>query len=248
MAKGIRLQNLSVVLNHRPLLKKVNLDIASGEVMMLMGQSGAGKSVLVKSVLGLIPLTQGHVHIGTQALSANQRPETSFYRSLGVVFQSCALFDSLTVGDNITFGLRASMTSAQRAQTAQSLLTHVELDPALYAVYPNALSGGMKRRVSIARAMATSPSFLFFDEPTEGLDPILSHTISLLIRKVCRQLNATALIICHDVHSALCMGDRIALLHQGQLAWQGAVQEVGTTTHPVMRQFVDLAQWPEHRP
>jgi phospholipid/cholesterol/gamma-HCH transport system ATP-binding protein len=245
---GMCVRDLSIILNQVPVLTRVSFDVAPGEVMILMGQSGAGKSVLLKALLGLLPRSKGDITIGRQSLPIHSEPSMDFYRTLGVVFQSCALFDSLTVGENITFGLRDALDEPQRRAKAAHLLTQVELDPILQDAYPSALSGGMKRRVSIARAVATSPSFLFFDEPTEGLDPILSHHISVLIRKVCRQLKASAIIICHDLHSAITMGDRVALLHQGQLVWSGSASSVAHATHPVMKDFVTLAGWTQTNP
>lgn len=234
---GILAQNIALSLGKRTILRDVSLRIEEGKSLVLMGQSGVGKSVLLRCLLGLLPRQGGLVHMGEYRMCAEApMPPLSFFQRAGVVFQSYALFDSLRVWENIAFRMPGS--DPERRDAAAELLHQVELSDSTLDLYPSALSGGMKRRVSIARAMALSPIYLFFDEPTEGLDPILSQTISCLIRRVIGQLKATAITISHDIHSAMHIGDHIALLDDGVLAWHGTVEELPHTEHPLMRQFI----------
>jgi len=237
---GILVRNIALALGQRSILRDVSLSISPGKSLVLMGQSGVGKSVFLRSLLGLLPRQAGVVQMGQYTMDPDSAmPPVSFFQQSGVVFQSYALFDSLTVWENVAFRIPGS--DRVRRDHAAQLLQRVELPTHTLDLYPNALSGGMKRRVSIARAIALSPKFLFFDEPTEGLDPILSYTISLLIRKVLLELKATTLTISHDIHSAAQIGDHIALLDEGVVAWYGKSNELRRTTHPVMRKFVDCS-------
>jgi phospholipid/cholesterol/gamma-HCH transport system ATP-binding protein len=238
---GIQARNIALALGQRTILRDVSLTVASGKSLVLMGQSGVGKSVLLRCLLGLLPRHKGIVQMGALTMDVDsQLPPISFFQQTGVVFQSYALFDSLTVWENVAF--RTPGSDRARRDHAAQLLHRVEIPSGTMDLYPSALSGGMKRRVSIARAIALSPTYLFFDEPTEGLDPILSHTISHLIRKVITQLKATAITISHDIHSAMQIGDHIALLDDGALAWHGKCNELHRTTHPIMRQFVECTR------
>jgi phospholipid/cholesterol/gamma-HCH transport system ATP-binding protein len=234
---GIQAENIQLSLGQRTILHNVSLTVPKGQSLVLMGQSGVGKSVLLRCILGLLPRQKGLVHID-QYHTTPESPvsNSSFFDKAGVVFQSYALFDSLTVWENIAFRVHGSVS--MRRKRAARLLDQVELSAKTMDLYPSALSGGMKRRVSIARAMALDPTYLFFDEPTEGLDPILSNTVALLIRKVITQLKATAITISHNIHNAVQIGDQIALLDEGGLVWQGKTDALQHTLHPLMRQFV----------
>lgn len=237
---GILARNIVLSLGKKTILRDVSLTVEAGKSLVLMGQSGVGKSVLMRALLGLLPREQGLIDLGGYKTTPEcALPPVSFFQKTGVVFQSYALFDSLRVWENVAFRITGS--DRTRRERAARLLHQVELSDATLDVYPNTLSGGMKRRVSIARSIALSPKFLFFDEPTEGLDPILSHTISLLIRKVITQLQATAITISHDIHSATHIGDDIALLHDGVVGWQGKSSQLHAATHPIMRRFVDCS-------
>lgn len=237
---GILARNLALCLGKNKVLRDVSLTVDPGKSLVLMGQSGVGKSVLVRALLGLLPREKGTVELGNFITTPDSvLPPLDFFQQTGVVFQSYALFDSLRVWENVAFRIKGS--DRTRRERAARLLHQVELSDATLDLYPNTLSGGMKRRVSIARSIALSPKFLFFDEPTEGLDPILSHTISVLIRKVITQLQATAITISHDIHSATHIGDHIALLHDGVLGWHGKSNELHRTTHPIMRRFIEYS-------
>ena len=240
MMIGILARNIALKLGEKTILRDVSLSVPRGKSLVLMGQSGVGKSVLLSALLGLLPREKGVVELGDYTTTPESAlPPVAFFQKTGVVFQSYALFDSLRVWENVAFRITGS--DRTRRERAARLLHQVELPEGTLDVYPNTLSGGMKRRVSIARSIALSPQFLFFDEPTEGLDPILSQTISLLIRKVITQLQATAITISHDVHSATHIGDHIALLHDGTVGWHGQANELHKSTHPIMRRFVECS-------
>jgi phospholipid/cholesterol/gamma-HCH transport system ATP-binding protein len=234
---GIQSHNIALQLGKRTILHDVSMHVPPEKSLVLMGQSGVGKSVLLRCILGLLPRNHGVVQIGPYTMQKESpTPPVDFFQMAGVVFQSYGLFDSLTVWENVAF--RVTGSEKKRRDHAAYLLHQVELSDEILDLYPGALSGGMKRRVSIARAIALTPKYLFFDEPTEGLDPILSNTISRLIRKVITRLKATAITISHDIHNAGIIGDYIALLNDGTMAWQGKTEDLGLTTHPIMKQFI----------
>jgi phospholipid/cholesterol/gamma-HCH transport system ATP-binding protein len=227
--------------NGRPVLENFNLTVEAQESVALMGQSGSGKSVFLKCLLGLYPCDRGTLTIGPYSISRESaKMQEDRFACSGVVFQSYALFDSLTVWENVAF--HSSAPLSQRRDHAISVLERVELKPGVADLYPSEISGGMKRRVSIARAIMHSPSYLFFDEPTEGLDPVFSFTISHLIREVVTQLKATAITITHNLQNACTIADRIVLLDQGQIAWQGPPQHVREASYPLMQDFLK-SQW-----
>lgn len=238
----IHLENVHKSFGAKVVLRGVDLDIFRGESFVVIGQSGSGKSVLLKCLLGLLPVDQGSLRMNNEIIQGETRQQQEKrLHHVGMMFQSSALFDSLPVWENIAFGLiHVRGKSKKEAKTlALEKLSAVGLTKSVGDLYPAEISGGMQRRVALARAIALSPKFLFFDEPTAGLDPIFSALISDLIRKCVTDLGATSLIITHDLKSAQIMSDRIAMLHEGRLIWQGPIKQLHTIDNPVVHQFVE---------
>lgn len=238
MQKGIQIHNLSKSFQKKKVLNGISLNLCPGESLAIMGQSGTGKSVLLKCLLGLMPWDQGQCSIGPWTIGheSDKKQSERFFQS-GVVFQSYALFDSLSVWENVAFRMKGSQ--AEKREKALIFLQKVGLSAETADLYPSEVSGGMKRRISIARAIALSPSYLFFDEPVEGLDPIFAQSISLLIRQVINQLQATSLMITHNLKSAFLIADTIAVLHEGKIIWQGSPEEMKVSSHPFVQAFLD---------
>ena len=207
-------------------LNGVNLDVYKGESVVIIGGSGTGKSVSLKCLLGLLTPDSGVIKMNTN--------------KIGMLFQGAALFDSLTVWENVAFALLQNrlMNRTEAKKLAIEKLAQVGLGKDVADVYPADLSGGMKKRVGLARAIATNPDIIFFDEPTTGLDPIMSDVINNLIVDTVKKLGATALTITHDMASARKIADRIAMLYQGKIIWIGTVAELDKTDNAYVRQFV----------
>jgi len=210
-------------------LDGIDLDVMSGTSVVVIGGSGSGKSVLLKCILGLIEPDAGTIAIDGQVLKPGAAAEQARSR-IGMLFQGGALFDSLTVWENVAFGLIAQhkATRAAARDRAGEILRQVGLDPSVGDLSPAELSGGMQKRVGLARAIAAQPDILFFDEPTTGLDPIMGAVIDGLIVDCVKRLGSTAIAITHDMASATRIGDRAAMLFRGKLIWQG---EAGALMH-----------------
>ncbi len=211
------------------MLDGIDLDVMSGTSVVVIGGSGSGKSVLLKCILGLIEPDAGTIAIDGQVLKPGAAAEQARSR-IGMLFQGGALFDSLTVWENVAFGLIAQhkATRAAARDRAGEILRQVGLDPSVGDLSPAELSGGMQKRVGLARAIAAQPDILFFDEPTTGLDPIMGAVIDGLIVDCVKRLGSTAIAITHDMASATRIGDRAAMLFRGKLIWQG---EAGALMH-----------------
>ncbi|MBP5344473.1 MAG: ATP-binding cassette domain-containing protein [Alphaproteobacteria bacterium] len=207
-------------------LNGVDLDVYKGESVVIIGGSGTGKSVSLKCLLGLLTPDSGTIKMNT--------------KNIGMLFQGAALFDSLTVWENVAFALLQNrlINRTEAKKLAIEKLAQVGLGKEVADVYPADLSGGMKKRVGLARAIATNPDVIFFDEPTTGLDPIMSDVINNLIVDTVKKLGATALTITHDMASARKIADRIAMLYQGKIIWIGSVAELDKTDNAFVRQFV----------
>ena len=222
----ISLSHVAKQFGTKQVLRDVNLDIYKGESVVIIGGSGTGKSVTLKCLLGLIKPDKGTVHMATD--------------NIGMLFQGAALFDSLTVWENVSFIMlqkkHADKVAAKKL--AIQKLAQVGLPAEVADAYPADLSGGMKKRVGLARAIATNPEVIFFDEPTTGLDPIMSDVINDLIVDCVKKLGATALTITHDMNSARKIADRIAMLYNCEIVWVGTVAELDKTKNPYVRQFV----------
>jgi len=223
-------------------LRGVDIDIKEGSSLVILGGSGTGKSVLIKLMIGLLPPDSGSILYNQEEstnLSNNKRLE--ILRDCGYLFQAGALFDSLTVRENITFFAQKlySLNKNDIKELASSKLKSVGLDTRVLNLYPSELSGGMQKRVALARAICTNPKVIFFDEPTAGLDPIMSNVINDLIIKVRDELGATTITITHDMQSAKKIAQDIAFLHDGKIAWSGKINEMKNTDNPYFLQFIN---------
>ncbi|HXV74200.1 MAG TPA: ATP-binding cassette domain-containing protein, partial [Sphingomonadales bacterium] len=203
---------------------------------------GTGKSVLVKCILGLLEVDAGSITARkTDLVTASAKEREAFLKTTGMLFQGGALFDSLPVWENVAFGLMQAfgVKRAEAKKKAIEKLKRVGLDENAGNLYPAELSGGMRKRVGLARAIAADPEIIFFDEPTTGLDPIMTDVINKLIVESVKRLGATALTITHDMGSVMKVADRVAMIHEGMIVWQGAKTELAETKNPYVRQFVE---------
>ncbi len=231
----------------RPVLSGVNLEIHEGEMFALFGPSGTGKSVLLKTTIGLVVPDRGDVEVRGESLYHGARGILDTVRKqVGYVFQYAALFDSMTVYDNVEMGLPEDrlrrMPKTEVARAVWDALELVNLDPReVMSVLPAELSGGMKKRVGIARAIVGRPRILLWDEPTTGLDPVNTAAIERLIRRLSRELRVTSVLVTHDVEGALWMCGRVAMLEGGSIRFCGTPDEFQTEADPVVRAFVDRA-------
>ncbi len=222
-------------------LDGVNLDIMPGESVVIIGGSGSGKSVTLKCILGLLTPDSGDIEVdGESVVGIGDREREHINAKIGMLFQSAALFDSLTVWENAAFGLIAGKGMSRRdAQPiAMEKLALVGLDDKYAMMSPADLSGGMRKRVGLARAIAIEPEIIFFDEPTTGIDPIMGDIINELIIKCCDETGATALTITHDMASARKISDRIAMLYKGKIVWDGPTREIDSADNAIVQQFI----------
>ncbi|PRX35333.1 phospholipid/cholesterol/gamma-HCH transport system ATP-binding protein [Meinhardsimonia xiamenensis] len=221
-------------------LKGVNLRVEKGESMVIIGGSGTGKSVLLKCILGLVRPEKGRILLdGQDAIRPSDRD--AFLARFGMLFQGGALFDSLPVWQNVAFRLLRGALKRPREEArriAIDKLARVGLGADTADLYPAELSGGMQKRVGLARAIAAEPEIIFFDEPTTGLDPILAGVINRLIRGIVEEMGATAVTITHDMTSVRAIADRVAMLHDGVIQWVGPVSQLDNSGNPYVDQFV----------
>jgi phospholipid/cholesterol/gamma-HCH transport system ATP-binding protein len=223
--------------NH--VLQGVDLGIAKGSSMVIIGGSGTGKSVLLKSVLGLVTPDSGIITLDGQDVTKTDRD--AFLARFGMLFQGAALFDSLTVWQNVAFRLlRGSLKrpKSEARDIAIEKLRRVGLKPDVADRFPAELSGGMQKRVGLARAIAANPEIIFFDEPTTGLDPIMSGVINDLIREIVTEIGATAMTITHDMSSVRAISDHVAMLHAGKIQWTGPIADLDHSGDPYVDQFI----------
>jgi phospholipid/cholesterol/gamma-HCH transport system ATP-binding protein len=237
----IAVANLCKSFGKKQVLKDASLNVTKGESLVIIGGSGSGKSVLLKCILGLITPESGSITIdGVDALTRNSREREALMRKFGMLFQGGALFDSLTVWENITFAVRQreKLSKAHAIERATVRLKQVGLASDVALLKPSELSGGMQKRVALARAICGNPEILFFDEPTTGLDPIMAEVINELIVACVKEIGATAVTITHDMHSARSIADRIAMIYQGAIIWEGAAASVMESGNAYVDQFV----------
>lgn len=225
-----------------PVLRGVDLVVREGETLVLLGPSGTGKSVLLKHAIGLLTPDRGSVTVdGISIPDASPGQLKRVRQSVGYVFQHAALFDSMTVLQNLALAIQEEgdmlPPSAARGE-AGALLERVNLDPAVLDRYPAELSGGMRKRVGVARAIASRPRYVLYDEPTTGLDPVNAGTIDGLITELARELGVTSIVVTHDLESAFQVGDRVALMTEGELRACGTPQEILESEDPVVRRFM----------
>ncbi len=225
----ISILNLSLSFDDRTVLKDLSFDILKGESLVILGGSGSGKSVLTKTIIGLLAPDSGSVKI-------NSKSKNKF----GVLFQNSALFDYVTVWKNISFNYkkRFNISKKEAKQLAIEKLNDVGLEESIADMFPIELSGGMKKRVALARAIAHNPEIIVLDEPTSGLDPIMSDIVNEIIIKLSKDLNTTIITITHDIHSAFQIADKIAVLYEGKIISHGTVQEIQNTNNEYIKKFI----------
>ncbi|MDD9922742.1 MAG: ABC transporter ATP-binding protein [Boseongicola sp.] len=240
----IELQDVHKSFGPKHVLRGVNLSVPRGESMVIIGGSGTGKSVAIKCVLGLITPDSGSVTVDGQdvtKLRQGSSERDAFLARFGMLFQGGALFDSLTVWQNVAFRLlRGSLKKPKKEarEIAIEKFRRVGLTPDVADLYPAELSGGMQKRVGLARAIAAEPEIIFFDEPTTGLDPIMSGVINDLIREIVVEMGATAMTITHDMTSVRAIADKVAMLHGGKIRWTGPVADMDNSGDPYLAQFI----------
>jgi phospholipid/cholesterol/gamma-HCH transport system ATP-binding protein len=240
-APKISLRGVTKSFGDKKVLRGIDLDVAAGESVVVIGGSGTGKSVLLKCILGLMQPDSGSIKIdGEETANLSDSEREHVMRKFGMLFQGGALFDSLQVWQNVAFGPIQSdgMVPAEAREIAIAKLGNVGLGPEIGDLFPSELSGGMQKRVALARAIAREPEIIFFDEPTTGLDPIMADVINELIVKCVSALGATAVSITHDMASARKIGHRIAMLYEGKLIWQGPVGEIDQSGNGHVEQFI----------
>lgn len=235
----IELAGVRKAFGEKVVLAGVDLRVMPGESLVIIGGSGTGKSVTLKCVLGIERPDAGEIRI--DGAPFDQIDRRAFLRQFGMLFQGGALFDSLTVWQNVSFRLRMGRRAMPRAEArklAIAKLARVGLGPEVADLYPAELSGGMQKRVGLARAIATDPRVIFFDEPTAGLDPIMAGVINDLIRELVEEMGATAVTITHDMTTVRTVADHVAMLHGGMVRWTGPIEEMDSCGDPYVEQFI----------
>jgi phospholipid/cholesterol/gamma-HCH transport system ATP-binding protein len=241
MAEHIVLSGVRKSFDRKHVLNGIDVGVEKGRSLVVIGGSGTGKSVMLKCILGILRPDAGSIKIGGEeviGLKGSERDE--YLRRFGMLFQGAALFDSLPVWENVAFGLIQGRKSprAKAREIAIEKLKQVGLGPEVGSLYPAELSGGMQKRVGLARAVAADPEIIFFDEPTTGLDPIMADVINNLIVDCVKRLGATTISITHDMASARKIADDIAMIHKGQIIWRGPAKDIDSSGNPYVDQFI----------
>jgi len=237
----IRIRGLTKKLGTKQVLNGVDLDVENGETMVVMGRSGTGKSVLLKHVIGLMSPDAGSLEVdGTDLVGLREGELSEIRKRFGMLFQGAALFDSMTVGENVGLALveHLRLPKAEVRRRVAERLEWVGLK-GVEGMRPGSLSGGMRKRVGLARAIAMDPQYILYDEPTTGLDPILAGSIGELIRSLQQRLGVTSIVVTHDMASAYKVADRMAMLDGGRIVFTGTTEEVRHTRDPLVRQFIE---------
>ncbi|MBW3553546.1 MAG: ATP-binding cassette domain-containing protein [Gemmatimonadetes bacterium] len=238
---SILLEGISKAFGSKVVLDRIDLEVREGETVAVIGGSGVGKSVLLKTIVGLLEPDAGRVVVDDQVVTELSREHLyELRRRVGYVFQFAALFDSMTVKDNLAMGLRriAGMDAEERAHRTEEALRLVEME-GYEGQLPGQLSGGQRKRVGLARAVATRPKYLLYDEPTTGLDPVTTSVIDRLILKMDEELGVTSVVVTHDMTSAYRVADRIAMLYDGRIRFTGTPAEIQAADDPIVRGFVE---------
>ena len=242
MTPKIEMENVAKAFGAKKVLRGVNLKVDPGQSLVVIGGSGTGKSVTIKTIIGLIEPDSGDIRLdGNSVLGASGAKRDALLERFGMLFQGGALFDSMPVWRNIAFRLlqgKDKKTAAEAREIAIEKLRRVGLTPDTADLFPAELSGGMQKRVGLARAIAADPEIMFFDEPTAGLDPIMSTVINQLIRELVTEMGATAITITHDMRSVREIADRVAMIHEGVVQWEGPVDQIETSGNPHLDQFI----------
>lgn len=237
----IRMQDVHKSFGDNHVLRGLDLHVAKGTSMVIIGGSGTGKSIALKCVLGLVTPDSGKIYVDGQD-AADTDDRDAFLARFGMLFQGAALFDSLPVWQNVAFRLLRGSLKRPRDEArsiAIEKLRRVGLKPDVADRFPAELSGGMQKRVGLARAIAAEPEIIFFDEPTTGLDPIMAGVINELIREIVVEMGATGMTITHDMSSVRAIADNVAMLHEGIIQWTGPVAEMDTCGNPYLEQFIN---------
>ena len=237
----IRIRGLWKRLGSKQVLSGLDLDIEKGRTTVVLGPSGTGKSVLLKHIIGLMDPDAGSIEIdGENIVGMKERALDEIRKKFGMLFQGSALFDSMTVGENVGLALHehTSMKTGEIAERVTERLEWVGLK-GVENMAPSSLSGGMRKRAALARAIAMDPQFIMYDEPTTGLDPIMADVINQLIRELQRRLGVTSIVVTHDMTSAFTVADHVAMLYGGKVVFEGTPDEVRSTSDPLMRQFIE---------
>jgi len=236
----IRFEDVSKSFGEKHVLRGVSLEVREGQTVVVLGGSGSGKSVLLRHAIGLHKPDGGRVFVdGEDITDLGERQLIEPRKKVGMLFQAGALFDSMNVEDNVAFALRehTGWDEGRIRERVVEVLSLVELDD-IGELLPSSLSGGMRKRVALARAIALAPRAILYDEPTTGLDPITANTINQLIRGLQRRLGVTSIVVTHDIHSAFTVGDRIAFLNEGRIYFDGSVEEARATEEAVLKRFL----------
>jgi len=236
----IEIRHLYKSFGNKEVLKDINAKFENGRTNLIIGQSGSGKTVLMKNIVGLLEPTRGEVlYDGRDFVAMSKKEKVMLRREMGMIFQSAALFDSMSVLENVMFPLDmfSNMTHRERVRQAQSCLDRVNLIEAQQK-YPGELSGGMQKRVAIARAIALNPQYLFCDEPNSGLDPKTSLVIDELLHGITRDFNMTTIINTHDMNSVMGIGENISFIYKGCVEWTGSKDEIMTSTNKRLNDFI----------
>lgn len=237
----IKIRDLHKAFGKKVVLDGVDLDIEKGESLVVIGGSGTGKSVLIKCIQGLLRPDSGSILIDEEeVVGIDEEQKEALHSKMGMLFQGGALFDSLSVWENVAFDMLENKKMDKRLAKNEAIrvLRSVGLAPDVADLSPSELSGGMQKRVGLARAIASRPEIIFFDEPTTGLDPIMADVINDLIIESVKGLGATALTITHDMASVRKIADKIAMLYKGKIIWQGTVKDMDKTDNPYVQQFI----------
>jgi phospholipid/cholesterol/gamma-HCH transport system ATP-binding protein len=238
----IDLEDVHLSFGDNTVLDGIWLEVDRGETLVVMGGSGQGKSTILRIILGLLEPDSGRVYVhGVNVSDASQEILDQVRRQIGMVFQGGALFDSLTVGDNLGFRLHEEKGHDEDEidGLVKEKLSFVNLEPKVANLMPAELSGGMRKRVALARAIMGSPKIVLYDEPTTGLDPITAETITALINKLRDQQSVASIVVTHDIGAALAVGDRFAMLKDGDIIFEGDAEEVLASDNPDVRSFID---------
>ncbi len=242
MTDKIIIKGLSKSFGSKCVLNSLDIEVRQGESLVIIGGSGSGKSVLIKNIVGILRPDSGSILIdGMEMTNLSEKEYSKVLQKFGYLFQGGALFDSLPIWKNIAFvPLQTHQCSKQEARKlAIDKLESVGLDESVADLFPAELSGGMQKRAALARAIALNPDIIFFDEPTTGLDPIMSAIINDLIKKNSKQLGATTITITHDLISAAHIADRVAMIYEGKIIWQGPIDQLHKSGNPYVEQFVN---------
>ena len=242
----IEIVNLHKKFGENYVLKGINLSIEEGETNVIIGKSGSGKSVLLKHIVGLLHPDEGYVKVGGKIIDKTDPKEIyNIRKKFGYLFQGAALFDSMTVGENIALPIIENeiiISKKELNRKIEKMLDLVEL-PNTQNLKPAELSGGMKKRVGLARALITEPEYILYDEPTTGLDPIMSDSIDEMIQHLADELNVTSIVVTHDMFSVKNVADEIAMLHEGKIYFEGTPDELVKSTDPIIKNFINRTEF-----